>query len=99
MKPNGYSHVPNDRVAEPLASVLALIESAPHSADALSLYALMSTLNLEQSGCLFRLLKFREMSEPARKLAYELLEMTARGENSGQAWEQALRSIERAMRG
>jgi hypothetical protein len=82
-----------------LDKILDLTSASPHSADALSLYALMSTLNIEQSGCLFRLLKFREMSEAARSLAYELLEMAARGENSGDEWDNTLKGIEKAMRG
>lgn len=82
-----------------LNKILDLTNASPHSADALSLYALMSTLNIEQSGCLFRLLKFREMSEEARSLAYELLEMTARQENCGDEWNRTLKDIEKAMRG
>ncbi len=82
-----------------LEQTVAAIEAAPESQQALLLYALISTLAVEKAGCMFKLTKLREMDADTRQLAYELMERMARGQNSGEPWEQALARIERAIRG
>jgi hypothetical protein len=82
-----------------LARAMGLIEAAPHSAPALTLYGLVSTLEYEQAGCLFKLTKLRDLDGDARALAYALMEMMARGANTGPAWEAAKAAMDRAVRG
>jgi hypothetical protein len=62
-----------------LEALVAEIAAAPHSAAALTLYALASTLEFEQAGYLYKLVKLRELSGPQRQLAYRLMEMMALG--------------------
>lgn len=82
-----------------LEEVLAIVEQNPHSLDSLSLFALMSTLSIEKSGCLYKCVKLRDMSEKARQVAYNLMEEMVSQNNSGEEWQQCLREIEKAMRG
>lgn len=65
---------------------LGVIRAAPHSADALSLYALVSTLEFEQAGCLFKLDKLRDMTPAARLLAYRLMDLMVERQNGNQEW-------------
>jgi len=44
-----------------LAQTVALIEAAPESANALTLYALVNTLEFERAGWLFKLTKLKDM--------------------------------------
>lgn len=82
-----------------LEQVVRVVEEAPESAQALLLYALMSTLAVEKAGCMFKLTKLREMDSQTRQLAYGLMELMAREENQGPAWEQARSRIDEAIRG
>ena len=86
-------------VAEVLERTAALIEAAPESARALTLYALVSTLAIEQSGCMYKLTKLRELDPEARQLAYGLMELMAEGSNRGPDWERGLARIDAAIRG
>lgn len=72
-----------------LDEVVAEVAAAPHSAAALTLYALVSTLELERAGCLFKLVKLRDLSLPQRQLAYRLMDMMAAGDFGGDAWREA----------
>jgi len=85
--------------ADALERTTALIEAEPESARALTLYALVSTLAIERSGCMFKLTKLRDLDPEARRLAYGLMELMARGGNRGPDWEQALERIHTAVRG
>ena len=82
-----------NQAAEPsrelLEDVIAEIAAAPQSAPALTLYALVSTLEFEQAGYLFRLVKLRDLSPPQRRLAYRLMEAMADGANAGEDWRRA----------
>jgi hypothetical protein len=82
-----------------LDEVVAEIAAAPHSAAALTLYALVSTLEQERAGCLFRLAKLRDLSERQRKLAYALMERIATGGADGPAWRSAKARIDDLVRG
>lgn len=82
-----------------LERVVAEIAAAPDSAAALTLYALVSTLEFEQAGCLYRLIKLRDLSAAQRELAYGLIELLARGENSGSTWMRAKQRMDELVRG
>ena len=86
------------KVEAVLARLVDRVRSAPQSAAALTLYALSSTLDFEQAGCLFRLTKLRDLGADDRRLAYALMEMLARGENSGPAWAAARAALDELVR-
>ncbi|WP_457665438.1 hypothetical protein [Thiolapillus sp.] len=81
-----------------LEEVLGLIESAPHSAKSLVLYALVNTLEYEAAGCLFKLTKLRDLDAQGRRLAYALMELMANEENRGKNWEQAKKRMDELVR-
>ena len=83
---------------ETLEQVIAEIAAAPHSAAALTLYALVSTLEFENAGYLFKLVKLRDLSPPQRQLAFGLMEMMAAGDNAGPAWDAAKQRIDAVVR-
>jgi hypothetical protein len=83
---------------ELLGQVVAEIRAAPHSAAALTLYALVSTLEFERAGYLFKLDKLRDLSAEQRALAYGLMELMARGRNQGAEWGEAKRAMDEVVR-
>jgi hypothetical protein len=84
--------------ASPLSQVTALIEDAPHSAAALTLYALVSTLEFEKAGCLFKLDKLKDLDAAQRQLAYRLMEMLVSGEIGGAGWQAAKSRMDALVR-
>ena len=82
-----------------LQEIQDLITAAPHSATALTLYALVSTLEYESAGCLFKLTKLRDMDPVHRTLAYALMELMAKEGNQGQEWERAKKRMDELVRG
>ncbi len=74
---------------ETLEKVVAVIANEPHSAAALTLYALVSTLEFQQAGYLFKLDKLCDLDDVQRSLAYELMEIMVRGESRNPHWQQA----------
>jgi len=74
------------------------IAAAPHSAAALTLYALVSTLEYERAGYLFKLVKLRDLTAEQRALAYGLMELMASGLNHGADWEAAKRRLDELVR-
>ncbi len=82
-----------------LEKVVHSIRENPQGGESLVLYALVSTLRMEKSGYLFMLRKFRDLSAENRQLAYELIELMAKNQNSGEQWEQALRDMDAAIKG
>ncbi len=84
---------------DPLQQVLAVIAAAPHSADALTLYALVSALEHEHAGCLFKLTKLRDLDPAARRVAYALMEHMAGGEHLDAAWHAAKARMDAMVRG
>ena len=80
--------------SDPLQDLIAEIAAAPQSAAGLTLYALISTLEFERAGYLFKLIKLRDLSTSQRDLAYRLMEMMALGQNQGEAWQEAKRRID-----
>lgn len=85
-------------MSELLERVVGEISAAPHSAGALTLYALVSTLEHERSGCLFKLDKLRDLDDDQRRLAFDLIEMMVRKENNGPAWDAAKSRMDAAVR-
>ncbi|MCB1801283.1 MAG: hypothetical protein KDI82_06310 [Gammaproteobacteria bacterium] len=83
---------------EVLDELLAQINEAPHSAAALTLYALVSTLEFEQAGYLFKLAKLRDLTAPQRQVAYRLIELMADGNNTGPAWDAAKQKMDALVR-
>lgn len=81
-----------------LEALVTEIAAAPHSAGALTLYALVSTLEFEQAGYLFKLAKLRDLSGPQRQMAYRLMDMMAEGRNSGDDWQKAKAQIDALVR-
>jgi hypothetical protein len=84
---------------DPLTETLVLIESAPESASALTLYALVSTLEHQNAGCLFKLTKLLDLAESHRPLAYGLMELLAKGEVGGERWTAAKTQMDDLIRG
>jgi hypothetical protein len=76
-----------------------LIEANPRGGASLSLYALVSTLKMDNSGHMYMLRKLRELTSEQRELAYGLMELMAEGGNQGDAWEAAVRAMDAAIRG
>ena len=86
-------------MSDVLEQAAQAVEAAPESSQALLLYALVSTLAIEKAGCMFKLTKLREMEPETRQLAYGLMELMAREENRGPAWEHARSRMDTAVRG
>ena len=81
-----------------LDEVIEQIAAEPHSAAALTLYALVSTLEYEQAGYLFKLVKLRDLSAQQRQIAYRLVELMADGDNAGPAWDRSKRKMDELVR-
>jgi len=82
-----------------LEQVTALIEANPRSGQALSLYALCKTLDIEKGGHMYMLRKLADMTPDNRQFSYGLMELMSRGENQGQIWDRALARMDAAIRG
>ena len=83
---------------KPLEEVVKLVAAAPHSAPALTLYALVNTLEHESAGCLFKLTKLRDLDSEHRLLAYDLMELMAVGENQGAEWQRTKAHLDELVR-
>lgn len=83
---------------DPLAAVLDVIRAQPHSAAALTLYALTSTMDYEQAGCLFKLNKLRDLDTTQRQLAYALMEYMVAGGNRGAYWSSTKQAMDALIR-
>lgn len=81
-----------------LDKVLKQIESAPHSARSLTLYALVNTLEHEAAGCLFKLTKLRDLDPEGREIAYSLIDLMVERGNRGEAWEKAKAQMDELIR-
>jgi hypothetical protein len=82
-----------------LDAIIRLIECDPHSAPALTLYALVSTLEFEKAGYLFKLDKLKDLNESQRQLAYQLIEMMVGGNIGDQDWQEAKVRMDELVRG
>lgn len=81
-----------------LQAVVELIEREPHGAAALTLYALVSTLEYPKSGYLFKLDKLRDLDVEQRQLAYALIELMVAGEVGSEAWTRAKAVMDERVR-
>lgn len=82
-----------------LQEIVGEIEAEPHSAAALTLYALVSTLEFERAGYLFKLAKLSDLSAPQRQLAYRLIEsVVGAGGVSSAQWEAAKARMDELVR-
>ena len=81
-------------MTEVLDEVIEQIAAEPHSAAALTLYALVSTLEFEQAGHLFKLIKLRDLSARQRQIAYRLIELMILTKDYGSAEAQLQRLVE-----
>ena len=81
-----------------LEKLVEIIKADPHSGLSLNLYALVSTLKMENSGHLYSLGKLPELPAEHRQLAYGLMELMARNGNRGGVWEAAVRTMDQAIR-
>jgi hypothetical protein len=84
--------------AKLLEKVVAEIAAAPDGAAALTLYALMSTLEFERAGYLFKLAKLRDLSADQRRLAYGLMELMVENANAGADWRSAKARMDELVR-
>lgn len=82
----------------PLDAVLGVIEAAPHSAAALTLYALVSTLEYAKAGYLFKLDKLKDLDSAQRRLAYEVIELMVAGRVGDAAWQRAKARMDELIR-
>jgi len=82
-----------------LDTIVSLIEADPHSAAALTLYALVSTLEFEKAGYLFKLDKLKDLESSHRQLAYQLMEMMVAGKVGDQPWNSAKARMDELVRG
>ena len=85
-------------MSDVLEAVVDEIAAAPHSAAALTLYALVSTLEFERAGYLFKLVKLRDLSVEQRTLAYRLMDLMAEGANRGEVWLAAKQRMDELLR-
>ena len=81
-----------------LQKVMDIIKADPHGGLSLNLYALVSTLRMENSGYMYMLRKLRDLSAEHRVIAYELMELMAENGNQGEAWEVALLAMDGAIK-
>jgi hypothetical protein len=81
-------------MTEVLDEVIEQIAAEPHSAAALTLYALVSTLEFERAGYLFKLVKLRDLTAQQRQIAYRLIELMVDGNNSGPVWERSKQQMD-----
>ena len=85
---------------DPLQQTLALLRSAPESGAALTLYALVCTLEKHRAGCLFTLTKLQDLTDPDhRRIAYGLMELLATGRVGDGIWHAAKAEMDQAIRG
>ena len=82
-----------------IEQTIALIEAAPESAAALTLYALVNTLEYDRAGRLFKLSKLGDLAAEQRRIAYALMERSVVEGIGDPVWTAAKARIDRAIRG
>ncbi len=85
--------------SQAIEQTIAAIEAAPESAAALTLYALVSTLEYDRAGRLFKLSKLGDLAPEQRQIAYALMERSVVEGIGDPAWTEAKARIDRAIRG
>ena len=82
-----------------LQQVLNVVKENPHSGQALLLFALCKTLDIEKGGHMYLLAKLKEISPDNRQLAYQLMEYMAEGHTGNEEWQQLIINMENLIRG
>lgn len=82
-----------------LSNVLAVVKDNPRSGQALLLFALCKTLEIEKGGHMYLLVKLREMTPENRQLAYGLMEYMAEGQVGNTEWLAMVSEMENLIRG
>ncbi|MFP4280790.1 MAG: hypothetical protein ACLFQI_12435 [Halochromatium sp.] len=85
--------------SQALEQTIAVIEAAPESAAALTLYALVNTLEYDRAGRLFKLSKLGDLGPEQRQIAYALMERSVVEGIGDPAWVDAKARLDRAIRG
>lgn len=78
--------------------IKALVVASPQSSQALLMFGLIKTLDIEKGGHMYLLVKLKEMSAETRQLAYQLMEHMACGRTAGEDWQEFVSTIEAAIR-
>ena len=86
-------------MSDTLERIVAEIAAAPQSAAALTLYALVSTLEFERAGYLFKLAKLKDLSPAQRQLAYALIDLVLDDGSQGPEWTHAKARMDALVRG
>ncbi len=81
-----------------LDKVQQIIKTSPHSSQALLLFGLIKTLDIEKGGHMYLLVKLKEMTGDTRQLAYQLMELMASGQIDNDPWKQFVASVEDTIR-
>jgi hypothetical protein len=84
---------------EVIQKVHDIVAQEPHSGQALMLFALVKTLDIEQGNHMYTLGKLKDFSAENRQLAYQLMEMMATGQTGDEEWNRLLASMENIIRG
>ncbi len=84
---------------EVLEKVHKIVAESPHSAQALMLFALAKTLDIEKGGHMYTLGKLKDMTAENRQLAYELMELMATDMTQDEIWKTKLDSMDAIIRG
>ena len=82
-----------------LEKITQEIKNDPRSGQALLLFALLATLNVEKTGHMYMLGKLKEFTPENRQLAYGVIEMMANNEIGDEVWHEAYAKMEAAIRG
>lgn len=86
-------------MGDTLKDVIQIIDADSHSAASLTLYALMCTLEIERSGCMFKLNKLRDLNEEQRKIAFQLINLMLEKRCESAEWQHAKEYIDDKIRG
>ena len=84
---------------EVLEKIHQIVEESPHSAQALMLFALAKTLDIEKGGHMYTLGKLKDMTAENRQLAYQLIELMATNQTQDDTWKAKLASMDAIIRG
>jgi hypothetical protein len=87
-----------DSTADALEQALAVITAAPAGASALTLYALVTTLEYQGAGALFKLTKLKDLDPAHRAIAYALMECLAAGQVGGADWRRVKAQMDALIR-
>ena len=82
-----------------LQKVHDIVKQAPHSAQALMLFALAKTLDTEKGNHMYTLGKLKDMTAENRQLAYQLIEIMASNQSHDEHWRRMLADMDAIIRG